>query len=285
MPVPEAFERRYALRRRAVEIIGALEATGGADPEAAAALTAELVTVARDAAGLADEARTGGSRSGHAAGREPPLAGRARACWRSPPCRGRFSHSQFRAYPNARSPTPSANVYRVPTDERKGYFEFGTAIHAAFETFTVARREARAAGLPDPGFEALESGFAEHFKPAAFPDAQAAEHYRVRSGPTLRRFFDRELASTSEALLFETHFLLELDPGDGSEPVRVAGRHRPDRSAPGRLDRSHRLQDRQVEEPARRGRGRPALDVCPRPPRRRRHRPRHRPTVAGAVEA
>ena len=44
MPVPEAFERRYALRRRAVELIGALEAIGGADPEAAAALTAELVS-------------------------------------------------------------------------------------------------------------------------------------------------------------------------------------------------------------------------------------------------
>ena len=236
MPVPEAFERRYALRRRAVELIGALEATGGADPETAAALTDELVTVARDAAGLAGEARQAGLDpvtlrvvSRHSAAGSSLLEV-ASLPWA-------FSHSQFRAYAECPLAYAFGNVYRVPTDERKGYFEFGTAIHAAFETFTIARREARAAGLPDPGFEALQAGFADVFEPTSFPDTQAAEHYRVRSEPTLRRFFERELASASEALLFEARFLLELDPGNGSESIRVTGV----------IDRIDRLPDGSIE--------------------------------------
>lgn len=236
MAVPEAFERRYALRRRAVEIIGALEAIGGTDPDAAAALTAELVKVARDAAGLAGDDRT--------AGRDPVTL---RVVSRHSPAGSsllevaslpqRFSHSQFRAYLECPLGYALANVYRVPIAERKGYFEFGSAIHGAFETFTVARREARAAGLPDPDFKSLESAFGNTFKPESFPDTEAAQHYRDRSGPALRRFFDRELASPSEALLFEARFLLELDPGDDSEPVRVLGF----------IDRIDRLPDGSIE--------------------------------------
>ena len=236
MPVPEAFERRYALRRRAVEIIGALEAIGGTDPDAAAALTFELVTVASDAAGLAGDDRKAGldpvtlrvvSRHSPAGSSLLEVASLPKA----------FSHSQFRAYGECPLGYALANVYRVPIDDRKGYFEFGTAIHGAFETFTIARREARAAGLPDPSFEALESAFGNVFKPESFPDTEAAQHYRDRSGPTLRRFFDRELANASEALLFEARFLLELDPGDGSEPVRVVGY----------IDRIDRLPDGSIE--------------------------------------
>ena len=236
MPVPEPFERRYALRRRAVEIIGALETIGGTDPEAAAALTSELVTVASDAAGLASDDRKAGldpvtlrvvSRHSPAGSSLLEVASLPKA----------FSHSQFRAYSECPLGYALANVYRVPTDERKGFFEFGTAIHGAFETFTIARREARAAGLPDPSFEVLESAFADTFRPAAFPDIEAAQHYRDRSGPALRRFFERELVSASEALLFEARFLLELDPGDGGDPIRVAGV----------IDRIDRLPDGSVE--------------------------------------
>jgi DNA helicase II / ATP-dependent DNA helicase PcrA len=236
MPVPEAFERRYSLRRRAVEIIGALEAIGGTDPEAAAALTAELVTVASDAAGLAGDDRKAGLDpvTLRVVSRHSPAGSSLLEVASLPK---RFSHSQFRAYLECPLGYALASVYRVPTAERKGYFEFGSAIHGAFETFTIARREARAAGLPDPGFEALESAFGNTFKPEAFPDTEAAAHYRDRSGPALRRFFERELASASEALLFETGFVLELDPGDGSEPVRVAGF----------IDRIDRLPDGSIE--------------------------------------
>ncbi|MGA2513512.1 MAG: ATP-dependent DNA helicase [Candidatus Limnocylindrales bacterium] len=236
MPVPEAFERRYALRRRAVELIGALEAGGGADPEAAAALTAELVTVARDAAGLADEDRQAGLDpvTLRVVSRHSPAGSSLLEVASLPPS---FSHSQFRAYAECPLAYAFANVYRIPTEERKGFFEFGTAIHAAFETYTTARRDARAAGLPDPGFETLQAGFAKAFEPTAFPDAEAAKHYLSRSGPTLQRFYERELVSASEALLFEAHFVFELDPGDAGEPIQVKGF----------IDRIDRLPDGSIE--------------------------------------
>ncbi len=236
MPVPEDFERRYALRRRAVELIGELEAAGGADPEAAAALTDELLTVARDAAGLAGEERRAGLDpvTLRVASRHSPAGSALLEVASLPPA---FSHSQFRAYSECPLAYAFGNVYRIPTQERKGFFEFGTAIHEAFETFTVARREARAAGLADPGFDALDAGFAKAFEPTAFPDAQAADHYLSRSGPTLRRFYERELASASEALLFEARFLLEIETRDGSEPIRVVGY----------IDRIDRLPDGSLE--------------------------------------
>jgi DNA helicase-2/ATP-dependent DNA helicase PcrA len=236
MPVPEAFERRYVLRRRAVEIIGALEAIVGSDPDAAAALTSELVTVANDASGLAGDDRKAGldpitlrvvSRHSPAGSSLLEVASLPKA----------FSHSQFRAYVECPLGYALAKVYQVPTAERKGFYEFGIAVHGAFETFTIARREARAAGLPDPDFKTLETAFGDTFKPQAFPDTEAARVYRDRSGAALRRFFDRELASASEALLFEARFMLEIDPDDGSEPVRVLGF----------IDRIDRLPDGSIE--------------------------------------
>ncbi len=60
MPLPSARERRLALRLRASELVGLMEATDIADPEAAAArdeLTSELESIARSAATTSDEAR------------------------------------------------------------------------------------------------------------------------------------------------------------------------------------------------------------------------------------
>ena len=194
------------------------------------------VTVARDAAGLAGEERRAGLDpvTLRVASRHSPAGSALLEVASLPPA---FSHSQFRAYSECPLAYAFGNVYRIPTQERKGFFEFGTAIHEAFETFTVARREARAAGLADPGFDALDAGFAKAFEPTAFPDAQAADHYLSRSGPTLRRFYERELASASEALLFEARFLLEIETRDGSEPIRVVGY----------IDRIDRLPDGSLE--------------------------------------
>jgi RecB family exonuclease len=133
-----------------------------------------------------------------------------------------FSHSQFRLYQECPLVYSLAHLFRIPTADRKGYFEFGSAIHGAFETFTVARREARAAGLPDPGFEALAAGFEQVWEPTAFADSQAAAHYRARSEPVLRRFYERELISPAEALVFEQPFVLALNPGDGV-PIHFKG--------------------------------------------------------------
>ena len=222
MPVPAAYERRYRLRRRAVELIGALELAGESDPSAVEALIGELLTVAREAAGEAEEDRRRGidPLTLRVLSRHSP-AGQALLSVASLP--GSFSHSQFRLYQECPLAYSLANLFRIPSDERKGYFEFGSAIHGAFEKFTIARREARAAGLPDPGFETLEAGLERGWEPTAFADSQAAAHYAGRAGPVLRRFFERELRSPAEALVFEQPFLLELDPGNDGAPIRFKG--------------------------------------------------------------
>nr|MBA2569774.1 PD-(D/E)XK nuclease family protein [Chloroflexota bacterium] len=222
MPVPQAFERRYALRRRAVEIIGALEALGEVDAEARAALIDELVTVATDAAGEAEEARRNGldPMTLRVLSRHAPAG---QTLLQIAPLGGSFSHSAFQRYLTCPLQYAFEYVYRIPGDETKGHFEFGTAVHSAFEAFAIARRDARAAGALDPGFEVLKSEFDALWQPRAYGDAQQAEHYLTRSEPALRRFYDRELASTAQAIALEQEFEFALDAGEGAEPVRVRG--------------------------------------------------------------
>ena len=222
MPVPAAYEWRYRLRRRAVELIGALELAGESDPSTIEVLIGELLKVAREAAGEAEEDRRQGidPLTLRVLSRHSP-AGQALLAVASLP--GSFSHSQFRLYQECPLAYSLANLFRIPSDERKGYFEFGSAIHGAFESFTIARREARAAGLPDPGFEALEAGFERVWEPTAFADSGAAAHYAGRAEPVLRRFFERELRSPAQALVFEQPFLLELDSGNGGAPIQFKG--------------------------------------------------------------
>ena len=85
------------------------------------------------------------------------------------------------------------------------------------------RREARAAGLPEPGFEGLRSRFDEAFARAEFPDAVTRTEYARRSDDALRRFYEREQATPGEVVAVEQGFLLALDAGPGREPVRIGG--------------------------------------------------------------
>lgn len=235
MPVPQAMERRYALRRRAVELIGALEAVGADDHAGRDVLLAELVTVAQDAAGEAEEARRNGLDpvtlrvlSRHAPAGQTLL--------QIAPL-GSFSYSAFRTYGTCPLQYAFRRVYRIPGDETKSYFEFGTAVHSAFEIFATARRDARAGGATDPGFEVLKSEFDKLWQPTHYADAQQADHYLARSEPALRRFYERELASASQAIAFEQGFEFTLDAGDGADPVRVRGK----------IDRIDRLPDGSIE--------------------------------------
>lgn len=228
MPVPQAFERRYSFRRRAVEIIGALEALGEEDADGRSALLDELVTVGTDAAGLAEEARRNGldPMTLRVLSRHAPAG---QTLLEIAPLGGSFSYSAFRTYLTCPLQYAFQRVYRIPSDETKTYFEFGSTVHSAFEAFAIARRDARAAGLPDPGYEVLRSEFDALWQPTQYGDVQQAEHYLTRSEPALRRFYDRELASLSEAVAFEQEFEFALDAGDGREagegaaPVRVRG--------------------------------------------------------------
>jgi superfamily I DNA/RNA helicase/RecB family exonuclease len=222
MPVPLAHERRFALRRRAVEIMTMLEGLAADDHEGRSALSAELVAVAEQAAGVAEEARQNGldPLTLNVLSRHAPAG---QALIELAPLPATFSHSQLRSYGECPLRYAFEKVYRIPSADTPGYFEFGHVIHQAFEVYARARREAMAAGLPPPGYEALKAALDAAWQPRAYADAQAAQHYRTRAEPALRRFYDREVASLAEAVDFEAGFTLELEDEAGQPPVRFYG--------------------------------------------------------------
>jgi DNA helicase-2/ATP-dependent DNA helicase PcrA len=222
MPVPEPFERRYALRRQAIELMGTLEQLDPEDRAAQEAVIDELVTVARNAAGAASEERLLGI---------DPLTLRVLAS-HSPAGEEllklvelprTFSHSQFYVYRRCHLQYALEKLYRIPSVEQKGYFEFGTVVHSAFEDFVKSARAAKASGEDLPPFEQLQQAFDEHFDPTAFADTTQAGSYQKRSRDALRSFYERELRSSAEAVALERYFVLELDAPDGGQPVRVNG--------------------------------------------------------------
>ena len=222
MPVPLAHERRFALRRRAVEIMGMLEGLAADDHEGRATLTRELVDVAEAAAGAADEARMHGLDpltlnvvSSHA-----PAGGALLELTSLPPS---FSHSQLRTYGECPLQYAFQRLYRIPVAETPGYFEFGHVIHQAFEVYARQRREQVAAGLPVPGYEALRQAFDDAWQPRNFADEHAARHYADRAEPALRRFYDREVANLAQAVGFEVGFTLQIAPGGEQPPVLLYG--------------------------------------------------------------
>jgi superfamily I DNA/RNA helicase/RecB family exonuclease len=222
MPVPLAHEKRFALRRRAVELMSMLEGLAADDHTGRAALTGELVEVAEAAASAASEARLNGldPLTLNVLARHAP-AGQALLELTSLP--QTFSHSQLRTYGECPLQYAFQKVYRIPVAETPGYFEFGHVIHRAFEVYASSRRDAVAAGLPPPGYEALKQAFDAAWQPRNFADAQAAEHYSGRAEPALRRFYDREVANLAQAVAFEAGFTLELPAGADEAPILLYG--------------------------------------------------------------
>ncbi len=239
MPLPTKRERRLALRLRATELLGMLEGTDEASPEADAAraqFTTELASVGRAAALGADEAR--------AAGLDPftfqelALDSAAGAnLLEVAPLAGHFSYSQFHTYERCPLQYAFASVYRIPSARKAGYFAFGSAAHAAFERFTRERRERLARGEAAPTRADLEQIFAAQWKPEEFGDRTTEAEYQRKSGNLLERFWAGELSTTSEAIHEELAFSLAIDPEDGSPPVIVSGT----------IDRIDRLADGGIE--------------------------------------
>jgi superfamily I DNA/RNA helicase/RecB family exonuclease len=236
MPVPLAHERRFALRRRAIEIMGMLEGLSPDDHDGRSELTRELVEVAEAAAGAADEARSSGLDPltldvvSHHSPAGQALLGIASL----PPS---FSHSQLRTYTECPLQYAFQRVYRIPVAETPGYFEFGHVIHQAFEVYARQRRDAIAAGLPAPGYETLREAFEEAWKPRNFADEHAARHYSERAEPALKRFYDREVANLAEAVGFEVGFTLKIDTQTDEPPVLIYGViDRIDRHADGTIE-------------------------------------------------
>jgi RecB family exonuclease len=202
--------------------MGALEALRPEDAEGRRALTDELVAVAEAAAGAADEARRHGldPMTLNVLSRHAPAGKTLLELTALPQT---FSHSQLRMYDECPLQYAFNKVYRIPVAETPGYFEFGHVIHRAFEVYARNRREAVAAGLPVPGYEALKQAFDEAWHPRNFSDSQAAAHYAKRAEPALKRFYEREVKSLAEAVAFEAGFTLQLPAPDGAAPVLLYG--------------------------------------------------------------
>ncbi len=240
MPLPTTREHRVALRVRAAEILGLIEASDPGDPETAdarAALAAQLVTVGESAALTADEARERGL---------DPLTMRAIAVeggaganlLEVAPLPSSFSYSQFDVYEKCPLQYAFKHVYRFPEPAGRAALSFGSTAHAAFERFTRERRERAARGEPPPTREDLARYFEEEWKPGEYGDRTAEAGYRARTAPLIEAFYQGELADEARTVLHEElDFELALDPGDGSAAVIVHGSiDRIDRLADGGLE-------------------------------------------------
>ncbi len=226
MPLPTTREHRVALRVRAAEILGLIEASDPEDPETAdarAALAAQLVTVGEAAALTADGARERGL---------DPLTMRAIAVeggaganlLEVAPLPSSFSYSQFDVYEKCPLQYAFKHVYRFPEPAGRAALSFGSTAHAAFERFTRERREAAARGDPPPTREDLARFFEEEWKPGEYGDRTAEAGYRARTGPLIDAFYQGELADGARTVDYEElGFELALDPGDGSPAVVVHG--------------------------------------------------------------
>ncbi|MEP7378009.1 MAG: ATP-dependent DNA helicase [Chloroflexota bacterium] len=226
MPLPTARERRLALRLRASEIVGLIEATNKDDPEMAGArddLAAELGILIRTAATTADAAR--------AQGLDPLTlrtigldSGAGANLLRVAPLPRTHSYTSLSAYDKCGLQYAFNYVYRMPRpDDPAPAFTFGSTAHEAFETFTRERRERAARGDPPPSREDLEHEFRSRWVPVAFGDKTTEEGYQRRVASLLDNFWQGEVSSLSEALHEELDFQLTLEPEDGSPAVIVTG--------------------------------------------------------------
>ncbi len=236
MPVPAAFERRFALRRRAVELIGALESVAPDDTAARDAIVRELVAVADEAAGVADEQRRNGvdPLTLRVLSRHDPAG---RILLELAPLPSAFSHSQLNTYRECPLRYAFERVYRVPIVRERGYFTFGSAVHKAFEDFVTAKRAAAASGEPPPGIDDLRGAFDRAWDPTLLGDEGRAKMYEARIPSTLARFYDRELRNPATAIRVEADFIMRLDGAAFGEPVSLVGQ----------IDRIDRLPDGSVE--------------------------------------
>ncbi len=226
MPLPSARERRLALRLRASELVGLMEATSATDPEAPAArddLATELTTLARFAATTADDARAQGldPLTFHAIALD---SGAGANLLQVAPLPRTHSYSSLSVYDTCSLQYAFKYVYRMPPrEEPVAAFAFGTTAHEAFEAFTKDRRERTARGEPPPTRQDLERAFRARWTPADFGDKTTEEGYQRRVATLLDNFWTGEVSSLSEALHEELDFELTLEPGDGSAPVVITG--------------------------------------------------------------
>ncbi len=128
---------------------------------------------------------------------------------------GHVSYSSLSTYDACPRRYAYAYVERVPSPEpRPAFFTFGSAAHAAFETFTRERRKRTERGEAPPTREELGAFFAAASPPAGDPR---------RVDAMLDTFYAGELASASTVAGEEVEFSLTLESDEGGVPVAVHG--------------------------------------------------------------
>ena len=227
MPLPTARERRLALRLRASELVGLIEATSPDDPGVDAArdeLADELAMVVRSAATTADAARAQGLDPFTFRTLALDSAAGANLLQVAPLPRA-HSYTSLNSYDRCPLQYAFGYVYRMPRPEEPvAAFTFGSTAHEAFEAFTRERRERVARGDPPPTRDDLEREFRSRWMPVAFGDKTTEEGYQRKVANLLDNFWQGEVSSLSEALFEELGFELTLEPEDGSPPVIVTGK-------------------------------------------------------------
>jgi RecB family exonuclease len=112
-----------------------------------------------------------------------------------------FSYSSFDMF--ERCPRQYALRYlcRLDVERPRPAVDFGSAAHAAFETFTRERRErAVRGGEPGPDRADLELYFEAAWAASSLPGEADADSWRGRAGPMLDRFWAAESAASAEGV-------------------------------------------------------------------------------------
>jgi putative RecB family exonuclease len=127
-----------------------------------------------------------------------------------------FSYSSFDMFDRCPRQYALRYLCRLDAERPRPAAEFGSAAHAAFEAFTRARRERRAAGLPAPDRADLGQFFELAWAGGSLAAAPDASEWRSRAEPMLDRFWTAEggqstgAASRAETLGEEIRFRLRL---------------------------------------------------------------------------
>jgi len=100
-------------------------------------------------------------------------------------------------------------VERLPGEVSPGQFAFGNAIHKAFEIFIRQRIRVRAEDAPEPGLEVLQRACEQVLERAGLEPEELAGA-RVRAGPVLARFLEREASSLSTPVAVELGFGVDV---------------------------------------------------------------------------
>jgi RecB family exonuclease len=135
-----------------------------------------------------------------------------------------FSYSSLSTYAACPLRYRFAYVERIPGPDRpRAPLAFGSMAHAAFEAFTLERRERAMRGEPAPGREDIDRLFLAHWDPEQFESAETGAAFEARVGGLVDGFWAGEEARDGETIAEELGFELAIPASDGAEPVRLHG--------------------------------------------------------------